>query len=195
MRGTLIVSNNPAEFMAKNPEPVVKSTEWKVADFTTEDLARVGQHRNYAGAKQSFTTLACVTCHQLGKEGAVFGPNLGEVVKKYKSDPRAVLQEILEPSKTIDEKYRSVTLDLGDDNSVTGLVAAEDKDSITIQIGPAPAPVQKIVKTTIKSRKPSPLSIMPAGLLNSLEKEQVLDLLAYVLADGNAENAAFKHGH
>ncbi len=187
MRGTLIVSDNPAEFIAKNPERVVKSTAWKLADFTTEDLAHVGQHRNLASGKQSFTALACVTCHQFGKEGTVFGPNLGEVVKKYKSDPKAVLQEILEPSRTMDEKYRSVTLDLGGDNSITGMVIAEDKESMTIQTGPNAALVQKVDKTKINSLKQSPLSIMPSGLLNSLEKEQILDLLAYLLADGNAD--------
>jgi len=38
-------------------------------------------------------------------------------------------------------------------------------------------------------------SLMPAALLNSLDKEQVLDLLAYLLAGGSADHAAFKHGH
>lgn len=43
--------------------------------------------------------------------------------------------------------------------------------------------------------KASALSLMPAALLNSLDKEQVLDLLAYILADGSADHAAFKHVH
>jgi hypothetical protein len=33
---------------------------------------------------------------------------------------------------------------------------------------------------------------MPAGTLNIFERDQVLDLLAYLLSDGNAEDAAFK---
>ena len=57
------------------------------------------------------------------------------------------------------------------------------------------AQVQKVAKSAIKSRKASALSLMPAGLLNSLDKEQILDLLAYLLAEGNAKHAAFKHGH
>jgi hypothetical protein len=36
---------------------------------------------------------------------------------------------------------------------------------------------------------------MPAALLNALDKEQILDLLAFILADGKADHAAFKHGH
>ena len=91
MRGTLIVAENPKEFLAKNPEPVVVSTEWKLADFDN-DLPRAAQHRNFARGQQLFTSLACAQCHQLGKEGAVFGPNLGDVVKKYKGDAKTVLQ-------------------------------------------------------------------------------------------------------
>ncbi|MEN9633476.1 MAG: hypothetical protein RL077_1880, partial [Verrucomicrobiota bacterium] len=175
MRGVLLVADNAEEFLAKNPEPTVKLTEWKLAYFT-DDLKRVGQHRNFARGQQQFTALACAQCHQLGKEGVAFGPSLSDVVKKYKGDAKLVLQEILEPSKAIEEKYRNVTLELGDENSPTGLILAEDKDSVTLQTGPTAAQVQKVAKTAIKSRKPSALSLMPVGLLNTLDKEQILDL-------------------
>ena len=36
-------------------------------------------------------------------------------------------------------------------------------------------------------------SLMPSGLLNSLNKEQILDLLAYLLAEGDEKHAAFQH--
>lgn len=194
MRGTLIVANNPAEFLAKNPEAAPKITEWKLADFA-DDLKRVGTHRNFARGQQQFTALACAQCHQLGKEGVAFGPSLSDVVKKYKGDAKAVLAEILEPSKTIEDKYRNVTLELGDENSLSGLILAEDATSVTIQTGPAANQIQKVAKSAIKSRKASALSLMPAALLNSLDKEQVLDLLAYLLAEGKADHAAFKHRH
>jgi putative membrane-bound dehydrogenase-like protein len=194
MRGTLIVANNPAEFLAKNPEAAPKITEWKLADFA-DDLKRVGTHRNFARGQQTFTALACAQCHQLGKEGVAFGPSLSDVVKKYKGDAKAVLQEILEPSKAIEEKYRNVTLELGDENSLSGLILAEDASSVTIQAGPAANQIQKIAKSAIKSRKVSALSLMPAALLNALDKEQVLDLLAFILAGGSADHAAFKHAH
>gem|GEM_PF-2959313 len=37
--------------------------------------------------------------------------------------------------------------------------------------------------------------MLPAVLFNALDKEQVLDLLAFILAEGKADHAAFKHGH
>jgi putative heme-binding domain-containing protein len=163
-------------------------------EVRADDLKPVGTHRNFARGQQTFTALACAQCHQLGKAGTAFGPNLTDVVAKYKGDAKALLQEILEPSKNIEEKFRNVTLELSDENSLSGLVLAEDKDSVTIQAGPAANQIQKLAKSAIKSRKASALSIMPAALLNTLDKEQVLDLLAFILAGGNADHAAFKHG-
>lgn len=44
MRGTLFVTNNLKEFLAKNPQKEIKVTEWKHSDFT-EDLKRMGEHQ------------------------------------------------------------------------------------------------------------------------------------------------------
>ena len=195
MRGVLIVAENPAEFLANNPEPTVKVTEWKISDFTDSDLSRLGQHRSFENAKQQFAVLACAQCHQLGKEGVNRGPNLIDVVKKYKGDAKAVLHEMLEPSRNIEEKYRNVLLELEDDIFLTGLILEEDKDTVTLQTGPSGAQVQKVAKSTIASRRPSTVSIMPDGLLNSRDKEQILDLLAFLLAEGSPDHAAFKHSH
>ncbi len=45
MRGVLIVTDNLKEFLAQNPEPIAKGTEWKLSDLA-DDLKRGGQHRN-----------------------------------------------------------------------------------------------------------------------------------------------------
>jgi putative membrane-bound dehydrogenase-like protein len=211
MRGMLYVTNDLKEFLAKNPEPVAKITEWKVSDLE-EDLKRVGEQRNFFSGQLRFTTLACAQCHQIGNTVAApmpnhgaghgmnhthgpslaVGPNLADTVKKYKGDAKLLLQEIIEPSRNIEEKYRKFVFELEDDVYVSGNIVAEDKDTVTVQTGPTAAQEQKIPTKSIVSRRPSPVSIMPAGILNTLDKEQILDLLAYVLAIGNAEDTAFK---
>ncbi|MDZ4847709.1 MAG: PVC-type heme-binding CxxCH protein [Pirellulaceae bacterium] len=198
MRGVLFVTNDLKEFRAKNPEPATKITEWKLSDLA-EDLKRVGQHRNFARGQQLYTGLACAQCHQLSQGGVgpslAVGPNLSDVAKKYHSDPKVMLLEILEPSRNVEEKYRKVMLELEDDIFLTGNILAEDEQTVTIQTGPTQAQEQKVAKSTIQSRRLSALSIMPVGLLNALDKEQILDLLAYLLSGGNADAPAFKHMH
>jgi putative heme-binding domain-containing protein len=200
MRGTLYVTNNLEEYLAKHPEDEVKITEWKLADLAG-DLKRVAEHRNFERGEQLFTKLACAQCHQLNqdqknqRQNVNVGPNLREVVKKYKGDAQAVLHEILEPSRNIEEKYRTVALALDDGTIVNGTILQENEETVTILTGSNPVVEQKIPTSSIDARKPSAVSLMPVGLLNSLDKEQILDLLAYVLAEGDAKAPAFQHRH
>ena len=43
----------------------------------------------------------------------------------------------------------------------------------------------------MKSRKPFPISMMPPGLINALNPEELKDLVAYLLSGGNAADAMF----
>ena len=200
MRGTMYVTNDLKEFLAKNPEQTTKITEWKLADLE-KDLKRVGMHRNFVRGKEIFTKLACAQCHKLTKNSVTLGknlsigPNLDEVIKKHKNDPKAILSEILEPSRKIEEKYRTVLLLLEDGRSLNGNIVSEDKTSMTIVTGPPQVKEQKVQKSAIEFRRSSPVSIMPAALLNTLDKEQILDLIAYILSGGNENADAFKHHH
>lgn len=217
MRGTLFVTNDLKTFLAKNPQHVVKVTEWKIADFGGDDLKRVDHGRSFARGSQLFTMLACAQCHKLGTANVApahahghshgsrhggsqhaaspslaIGPDLAEVVKKYKGEARAVLHEILEPSRAIEEKYRKITLELDDGTVLNGNVLAEDREFLTIYTAPPAAKELKVAKSTIDSRQPSAVSIMPVGQLNTLDKEQILDLLAFLLASGKPDHPAFE---
>ncbi|MBL8830078.1 MAG: ThuA domain-containing protein, partial [Planctomycetaceae bacterium] len=165
MRGMMFVTNDLKSYLAKNPQLVTKLTEWKIGDFTN-DIQRVGQQRNLARGKQLFTTLACSQCHKLNKDDVghshghalhhggsqhFAGPNLDEVVKKYRGEPRAILHEILEPSRTIEEKYRRITLELDDGTVVSGNVLAEDRETVTLYTAPPKSQERKVAKSTIES--------------------------------------------
>jgi hypothetical protein len=43
----------------------------------------------------------------------------------------------------------------------------------------------------VKSRKPYPVSLMPAGMINPLNQDELLDLIAYLQSGGNPKNKAF----
>ena len=210
MRGTMYVTNDLKEFLVKNPRPVLKTTEWKLGDLQ-EDVTRVGQHRNFFRGQQLFTTLACAQCHKMTGADPVpaalhnhdhaaghshgpsltVGPDLTDVVKKHKGDAKLVLQEIVEPSRNIEEKYRKFMFEMDSGKYVIGNIVTEDKETVIVQTGPTADTQQTVAKNEIESRRPSPISIMPAGILNTLDKEQILDLLAYVLATGKADHPAF----
>jgi putative heme-binding domain-containing protein len=191
MVGTLAVAQDVEAYVAAHAADLQpKVTEWKVADLEPE-LAQAGSHRDTEQGKELFTRLACVQCHKLGESGYAYGPSLTDVFTRYKNDRASVLLQILEPSKIIEDRYRNFSFEIKDGETVTGMVLKEDAESITVQTGPADSLVQVLKKSDILKRSPLASSPMPLGLLNSLSKEQILDLLAYLEAGGRLP----KHHH
>jgi putative heme-binding domain-containing protein len=167
-------------------------TEWTLAELTDslEDL----HGRSYQSARQIFTIANCVGCHKLNGVGQEFGPDLTKLDPKWK--PEEVLRHILEPSWKINEKYQSWTVVTDDGDVITGLLVEETPQAITLVENPlAKTPPKTIPVSKIEERKKSEVSLMPKGLLDRLRREEILDLLAYVLAGGKEGHVLFQHHH
>jgi len=191
MAGILAVVKDVDAYLASQTQSLQpKITEWKLGDLAL-DLANIGPRQNLEEGREFFTKLACVQCHKLGEQGYGYGPDLSDVFVKYKNDRASVLQQILEPSKVIEDRYRNYNFDLKGAEPVLGMVVKEDADTVTVQTGPADSLIQTFKKSAILQRRPQNSSPMPVGLLNSLTKEQILDLLAYLESGGRA----YKHAH
>ncbi|HEY6167582.1 MAG TPA: plastocyanin/azurin family copper-binding protein, partial [Verrucomicrobiae bacterium] len=192
MRGVMLVVDDLEDYLTKNPNqpaaPVI--TEWKLDELAPE-LAKLGGGRSFDKGKELFTSVGCIACHKVGDTGVLYGPELTGVLAKYKGDPKAVLAEILEPSKTIEPRFRSYNVTVGNDDPITGFIVKEDADSVWLQTGPSDALITKYAKKDLKAREPQQMSLMPGGLLNLLGKEQILDLVAFVTSGGNSKAQAF----
>ena len=55
-----------------------------------------------------------------------------------------------------------------------------------------PSTITNVKAEDIKSIEPSPVSMMPAGLLNMMSKDDILDLLAYLISGGDPDHELFK---
>jgi hypothetical protein len=59
----------------------------------------------------------------------------------------------------------------------------------------------EIAKAEVLAQKNSPISLMPKGLLDKLTREEILDLVAYIVAKGDKTHAMYSaggghhHGH
>ncbi|MDX1953043.1 MAG: c-type cytochrome [Verrucomicrobiota bacterium] len=187
MNGIMAVVKDVDAYLEQNQPKEQVITEWKLEDFTP-DLAKSPQHRNIANGRELFEKTACIQCHKFGAEGYAFGPDLTDVFKRFNQDRALLLSEILEPSKKIEERYRNYLLELKDGESNSGMIVKEDNESITIHGGPSDTLITQIPKNSIAKKEPQDASLMPMGLLSTLSKEQILDLLAYLESSG-------KHTH
>jgi putative heme-binding domain-containing protein len=121
----------------------------------------------------------CAQCHRFGSIGSDFGPDLTTLASRFKK--RDVVEAILWPSRAVSDQYQSVEVATTDKQTLFGIVAREDADKIAIQMTATERPIE-IPKAKIASRKPSPVSLMPEGLVDDLNQSQLSDLLAFLLS-------------
>jgi putative heme-binding domain-containing protein len=184
-----------------NAPPIVESAgpvrpfvqNWKMEELTSE-LSQLGLGRNYARGKSLFAELTCLKCHKMGEEGGLLGPNLAELPKKL-SEKRITRQEILQaivqPSAVIEDKYRILTVVTTKGEVFSGMVVDRNAEVIRLQAGPDEKPREVKVKE-IDEKQESKISLMPERLLDTLTREEIRDLLAYLVFGGDAKAPAFK---
>lgn len=157
--------------------------EWQSRDF--EDALKTHKPDLKRGERM-YTAASCILCHQIGTTGRVFGPDLTSVSARF--NRRDLLESILNPSKVISEKYRNVTLttNVGEEHTGRVLLAGDyRRTKVALSTNPLdPKAIVQIDKSSIEKRRFSTVSSMPEGLLNSLTKTEILDLLAYIETGG-----------
>lgn len=118
----------------------------------------------------------CFVCHQVNKEGYDFGPNLSEIGTKLPKE--AILEAIVQPSAGIGFGYESWQLNMKDGTVLTGIIASKTETDIDLKY---PAGIKQRVKTSdVKSKKELTESMMPSGLHETMSKQELADLLAFL---------------
>ena len=155
---------------------------WTVRDFQSLQQ-ELEKDPDLQRGKEMFATARCIVCHRVGAEGGVSGPDLTGVARRFAA--RDLLASILEPSAVVSEKYANTLFALADGRVLSGRARVTDYRSPTAELIPdllAPDKTISFSKQEIVERRVSPVSPMPKGLVDGLERQEVLDLLAYLLA-------------
>ncbi len=124
--------------------------------------------------RRLYAELGCVQCHRRGGEGGTVGPDLSDVGRRLR--PLEILQSIVEPSKVVADEYATFVIATEAGAVHTGRIEREDDASVVLRPVP-PAEAVRIPKAQIVERRRSAESNMPAGILNTLSREEVADLL------------------
>jgi putative heme-binding domain-containing protein len=119
------------------------------------------------------------------------GPDLTGAGGRY--SPHDFLDQIINPSKEINEQFAPVVVTLNDGSVVSGVVVNLSGDGVTLNTDLSdPNQRTNVDRKTVKSMEVSKVSPMPPMLLAMLKKEEILDLVAYVLSGGNPDDERFK---
>jgi len=165
--------------------------DWKLEDLLPA-LERVKRERAFESGRDAFRQTGCSQCHRFAGEGGSVGPDLTGVGRRLSAPD--LLESILLPSKVIAEGYATTEIETGAGEVVAGRIEREDDRVIVLRPLSAIEDAVTIRKTDVRRRALSQTSNMPTGILNTLQETQVLDLLAYLISDGDSAHIAFRSG-
>lgn len=198
MYGVMVVVEDLDQWL-KNPvepkDPVGSNRSfvkaWTIDDFEG-DLEAELRGRTFEIGERLFAEATCAGCHKINGMGGAVGPELTDVLKRWKGDRRGVLREILDPSHKIDPQYAVQVIYTVDGLVVSGIVKSEDKSSIAVLTNPEDKQPKIIDKEDIDEQVRSDKSMMPKALLDRFSRDEILEILSYI---EHAHEHAHEHQH
>ncbi|MBD2699567.1 c-type cytochrome [Spirosoma sp. BT702] len=152
-----------------------------------------GKAPNFETGKKLYAAILCSRCHSIQGSGGDIGPDLTQLGTRFSN--KDILEAIINPNKAVSDQYASTIFYLKNGQSVVGRLVNEDKVNYSISQNPfAPDQLRKLAKKDVTSKKYSTESVMLPGLINSLNPEELRDLVAYLKSGGNQSNDVYKSG-
>jgi putative heme-binding domain-containing protein len=160
----------------------------RVAVWTLEDLKPLaGKDASAGDAKRGaaiFREALCSRCHRAGARGPAVGPDLTYVARRF--DRGDILEAIVEPSRSVAENYRNVSIVTGSGQVLVGRLTFSGDfraEKLRLNIDPLhPGQFVEIDKKEVEEQRLADTSPMPQGLLDGFTREEIADLLAFLEA-------------
>lgn len=173
------------------PKPAGPGQEWTIEQVLAEAESGLMSGRNFENGQRMYQAARCVVCHRFAGDGGATGPDLTQLAGRF--NLKDLTEAILDPSKVISDQYRATMIATTDGLQFTGRIVSETEDAIHLLTDPeSSTKVEEISLLEIDERQPSPVSIMPRDLLKTLNRDEVLDLLAYLLSRGDRNDPMFR---
>ncbi len=166
-------------FPKEAPLPFVGVEKLPESKYAMDELLayldKEGRNGDVTRGRAVFEKALCIKCHKFGSEGEGVGPDLTALSKRFKRVD--LLESLLYPSKVISDQYRSVTITTTKGQSITGLAAVQG-DTVTVLLNDATKVTLK--RSDIDNQVASLVSIMPERLMDTLTRQEIADLIAYL---------------
>jgi len=153
--------------------------EWTLTELRDE-LLRLREPRDLERGARVYREASCAACHVYRDVGSARAPELTGAGARFSTED--LLESIVEPSRAIAEPYRMTIFHTVDGAVQVGRVVREGTEGVMLRPDTPPFEGIFIPAEEIAERYQDPLSGMPSGLLNTHSVEEILDLLAYLLA-------------
>ncbi len=184
------VAQGPLEAMRAMLAGRTVAKEWTVEELASAVESGL-KYRDFSQGRKLFAGAGCFACHRFANEGGAVGPDLTSAAGRF--SPRDLIEAIVEPSKTVSDLYAPINITKSDGEVVTGRIVYLGGDNVQVNTDMFdPSQAVTIDRKQVTSIQPSAISPMPEGLLSLLQRDEILDLVAYVLSGGDGKNEMFR---
>jgi len=177
----------------ENKEPLPKPNGpgriWEL-DYLVERVRAGFGPRDFDNGERMFAAASCLSCHGMQGKGGVAGPDLTAVGQRFTISD--LLDSIIHPSKAISDQYAITVFELENGETITGRVISKDARKTTVATNALnPSQIRSVDNSLIVKSERLATSTMPPGLLNALNENEVLDLMAYLISGGDSNHALY----
>ncbi len=183
-------SYSPATAVADLPAPIGPGNDYNANEVGSIIWGESDTPADFQRGERAFKAGMCILCHRMRGEGGASGPDLTQAHTKF--GRYDLMFSIYSPNDDISDQYANTLFELVDGKKMAGRIKTENENEVVIM--PNPFNEQYTVtlaKKEITSRGLSPISPMPTGLLNRLDKQEIRDLFQYIQAGGDERHELY----
>lgn len=145
--------------------------------------------RDFEAGRNHYFATSCAACHRFDGHGGNIGPDLSTV--RHKFSTADLLEAIIHPSAAISDQYGTFQIKLKSGPTHIGLAVDQD-DTYLIHTAVIGAEPIIVAKADVESITQLEISQMPPGLINTLNPDELRDLVAYMMSGGDPAHAMFR---
>jgi putative heme-binding domain-containing protein len=181
----------PVAKVAPIPAAAGPGRLWTHAD-ATKAWQNVSAQKSFdfENGKKMFAAALCSQCHRVGDLGGAQAPDLSGVGSRM--NPADLLMSIIEPSAVVSDQYANSEISRVDGGKTIGRILNEEGDKLQLAVNAFDPSVQvSVSRSDILAIDRSAVSPMPVGLVNSLNEQELADLVAFLLSGGNPKDKLY----
>jgi putative heme-binding domain-containing protein len=176
-----VLRNQPDE-VKKQADPLLKrldvDTEQQKARLAELEPALKGGDAGRGREVFLGRKAGCTACHTVAGQGAKVGPDLSKIGSIRSG--RDLLEAVVFPSATFARGFESFLIRTKEGAILDGMIARETADSIYLFT--ADRVEKRVARASVEEIRQSRLSVMPQGMDAQLSRDELKDLVAFLLS-------------
>ncbi len=182
-KGSWMLTDYQAWFLKEYPDqpaaelPIdAANRKWNLASLQSEIQNLQPTAELVTAGEVAYQKAGCQKCHRRGKLGEPFGPDLTSL--GWRRQKKEILQAILFPSQELHEEYPSVTVQLKDGRTFSGMLSAGTAETLSVISNKAVR--EEFPRSDVEAIVNQKISNMPDGMLEPLTLNEIRELFAYL---------------